>query len=1199
MYKKSVLSCFLLSACFGLLEVLPAKAASLELVPEWGASGVPTNVSMYVYVPDSVVENPPILVLLHYWGGTASSVFAQAEWGGIVAAADQYGFIMVVPERSSDCWDYGSTQSLTHDGGGETHAIAQMVQYAISTYQANADRVYVTGDSCGGMMTQAMLGVYPDIFKAGVALAGVPIGGAWAPIEHTVQEWGDLARACYPEYSGPRPRVQLWHGTADDLVNYTNHLESIMQWSNVLGLDPDPTYTTTESIAGITNQWTHRVWKDENGASLLDAWADIGGDHGPSDALFLAEYVIPFLGLDKVGPVDPGPASQPDPWQSVDIGSVGLLGSASITGGTFTVTGSGADIWGNSDAFRYVYTAVTGDCSLVAHIVSQDNTDPWAKGGIMIRSSLADGAPNALVGVTPGNGLSFQWRSVSDGDTGFDNSGTTGLGAPYWIKLVRSGDSFTAYRSVDGTNWLTQGSPQTISMGSTVYVGLAVTAHNSSQLCTAVFDQVSISGDVPSVAGKNPIFRDAFTADPAPLVVGDTVYVYTGHDEGTNFYEMTEWLCYSSTNLLDWTAHGPIMNPGDFSWSDGSATAWASQVIERNGQYFLYATVQHDATQGGKAVGVAVSSSPTGPFVDARGSALVTDGMTTGGDAWDDIDPTIFKDDDGSYWLGWGHGTFYLAKLKDNLTELDGAIQSFSLPDYTEGPWLFKRNDLYYMAYPSIDSVNGGSERTAYATAPAVTGPWTYQGLITGTAQNSYTIHPGIIEVRNQWYFFYHNATLSLDGVGGSSFRRSVCVEYMDFNPDGTIRPVVQTVAGVSMLRTRPTDLVAEDAAGDVQLGWNTVPGATNYVVRRSSVSGGPYSVIGSTTSPDYLDAGASETRYYYVVSAVVDGSETLNSAETTLDFPMLAGSVIGTSGSWGDSGDTIDKVFDGNLGTFFDAPVGNGAWVGLDFGAGTSNVIAQVKYCPRSGFESRMVGGVFQGANQSDFSDAVTLYTVSALPVSGVFTAVDISNTSAFRYVRFLSPDNGFSNVAELEFHGYPYAEPAPSVPTGLGATAVSDSQIDLSWTASANAASYNVKRSIISGGPYATVASNVVAVTYIDTSGLSAGTCFYYVVSAVNAGEESGNSNETNAVPSAVISSDEYFIADHALVSGSNLTLTVSNSVPGHDYQLWASDDLTTPDWQPVGVGQAGSGSALEFNIPVEGSSTNRYFKLDVQRQ
>ncbi len=356
--KKGLpLFCFLLAACVGLLTPLQTKAASLELVPEWGASGVPTNVSMYVYVPDSVVENPPILVLLHYWGGTASSVFPQAEWGGIVAAADQYGFMMVVPERSSDCWDYGSTKSLTHDGGGETHAIAQMVQYAISTYHANADRVYVTGDSCGGMMTQAMLGVYPDMFKAGAALAGVPIGGAWAPIEHTAQEWGDLARACYPEYSGPRPRVQLWHGTADELVNYTNHLESIMQWSNVLGLDPDPTSTTTETIEGITNQWTHRVWKDENDAVLLDAWADIEGDHGPSDALFLAEYVIPFLKLDYVGPYDPISPRSVTFYQDYNYGGAA---SQSVSAGRYTTDQLAAlgmpDDWASSVRIAGGYT---------------------------------------------------------------------------------------------------------------------------------------------------------------------------------------------------------------------------------------------------------------------------------------------------------------------------------------------------------------------------------------------------------------------------------------------------------------------------------------------------------------------------------------------------------------------------------------------------------------------------------------------------------------------------------------------------------------------------------------------------------------------------------------------------------------------------------------------------------------------------
>ncbi len=135
----------------------------------------------------------------------------------------------------------------------------------------------------------------------------------------------------------------------------------------------------------------------------------------------------------------------------------------------------------------------------------------------------------------------------------------------------------------------------------------------------------------------------------------------------------------------------------------------------------------------------------------------------------------------------------------------------------------------------------------------------------------------------------------------------------------------------------------------------------------------------------------------------------------------VLSGTVIGTEGSYNNSDSTIDKVFDNDFNTSFDAPNGNGAWVGLDFGDGSACSITQIKYCPRATFESRMVGGVFQGANQPDFSDAVTLGTVSAQPASGVFTSLNIANTSAFRYVRFLSPDNGFGNVAELEFYGYP----------------------------------------------------------------------------------------------------------------------------------------------------------------------------------
>lgn len=124
---------------------------------------------------------------------------------------------------------------------------------------------------------------------------------------------------------------------------------------------------------------------------------------------------------------------------------------------------------------------------------------------------------------------------------------------------------------------------------------------------------------------------------------------------------------------------------------------------------------------------------------------------------------------------------------------------TIDLPDFAEGPWLLKRGAHYYLAYASIDEDEPGDERIAYAMAPAVTGPWSYQGLITGETRKSYTIHPGTAEFNGQWYFFYHDALLTIGDLEGADGRRAVAAEYLCFNDDGTIRPVEQTDAGVSV----------------------------------------------------------------------------------------------------------------------------------------------------------------------------------------------------------------------------------------------------------------------------------------------------------------------------------------------------------------------------------------------------------------
>ena len=304
--------------------------------------------------------------------------------------------------------------------------------------------------------------------------------------------------------------------------------------------------------------------------------------------------------------------------------------------------------------------------------------------------------------------------------------------------------------------------------------------------------------------GNNPVFRDVFTADPAAMVVGDTVYVYVGHDAAKpgQFFVMPEWLCYSSTDMQTWTPHGPVMRPEDFSFARPDV-AWAAHMTEKDGKYYFYTTLRRN-NNNEHCIGVAVSDSPLGPFKDARGTPLITDGMTTDSSRPNaDIDPTVFIDDDGTAWMMWGNGDFYLVKLKPNMIELDGPIRKIPHKNVAEGPWLFKRGGLYYNVY-AADVPGNPPEKIAYATAETITGPWTYRGLVTGSAKKGFTIHPAVIEFKGQWYFFYHDGSNEINGQPGGDCRRSVCLEYLYFNEDGTIKPIVQTQEGVSLKAESP-----------------------------------------------------------------------------------------------------------------------------------------------------------------------------------------------------------------------------------------------------------------------------------------------------------------------------------------------------------------------------------------------------------
>lgn len=322
---------------------------------------------------------------------------------------------------------------------------------------------------------------------------------------------------------------------------------------------------------------------------------------------------------------------------------------------------------------------------------------------------------------------------------------------------------------------------------------------------------------------SNPIITDVYTADPAALVHNNKVYIYTGHDESTNeSYAMHEWLVFSSDDMLSWTPHPVPLRVTDFSWA--ARDAWAGQVIERNGKFYWYICAQHRSI-GGKAIGVAVADNPTGPFRDARGTALVTNNMTTQytGISWDDIDPTVFIDDDGQAYMFWGNTQCYYAKLKENMIELDGPIMPVHLPSFTEAPWVHKRGDWYYLTYSQFFP-----EKTAYAMSKNINGPWEFKGILNEVAGNSNTNHHAIIVFNNQWYFVYHNGSLP---TAGGSYRRSVCIDYLYYNEDGSLKRVQMTSEGVSNPPVTSVRINRANDRSDIRIYPNPAKGKINYSI--------------------------------------------------------------------------------------------------------------------------------------------------------------------------------------------------------------------------------------------------------------------------------------------------------------------------------------------------------------------------------
>jgi acetylxylan esterase len=409
---------------FGYFQAAPpAQAASLVQVTNFGEN--PSNLQMYIYVPNNVTASPPILVALHQCTGSGPGFYSGTQFASL---ADQYGFIVVYPSvtRSGSCWDVSSSQALTRNGGSDPVGILSMVTYTEQHYGGNPSQVYVTGASSGAMMTNVMLGDYPDVFKAGAAFMGVPFGcfytgtvDGWnsacaqGQVSMTPQAWGDEVRNADPGYSGPRPRVQLWHGTADTTLNYNNFGEEIKQWTNVLGVSQTPSSTDTPQPG-----WTRTRYDNNSGTVEVEAYSIAGAGHVlPENGM--AAYAISFFGLNGSTPPASPPPTTPPPASPPPASSCHVTYTrTSEWAGGFVANVTISDTGSNTINGWKLTFAMPGDQVL---------TSAWS--ATVSQSGQQVTATNASYdgSISPGGNVSFglqgTWASNDSAPSGFSLNG--------------------------------------------------------------------------------------------------------------------------------------------------------------------------------------------------------------------------------------------------------------------------------------------------------------------------------------------------------------------------------------------------------------------------------------------------------------------------------------------------------------------------------------------------------------------------------------------------------------------------------------------------------------------------------------------------------------------------------------------------------------------------------------------------------
>jgi glucosylceramidase len=859
------------------------------------------------------------------------------------------------------------------------------------------------------------------------------------------------------------------------------------------------------------------------------------------------------------------------PWTQQDIGSVGTAGvggNAGDSGGTVVLGGAGSDIWNSADAFRFAWVPLNGDGSITARVASMEETSPWAKAGLMIRESLAANSAYVNIVVTPVNGVSVQSRA----STGAAATGTTvsNLFAPRWLKLTRSGSTFTGYHSMDGVTWTQTAAPVTVAMGANVSIGLALCSGQTSALNLAEFDGISAPG--------LPLPRPPTPAKPEALAGNSTVNLAWSPAAYATGYEV-------SRATFSGGPYTPLATVSTTGFADAAAT---------NDTTYYY-VIRATNASGGSAPTAEVSATPRSSYLPAgwinrdigtvglAGSVSLTAGVYTiqaaGVGVWSAADGFNY-----SYLSASGDGS--MTVRVDSLTNVNYYA--------TKSGLMFRSSAAADAAYAFVAVTPAGEVKFEYRSAAGT------------SAASQGSLYAGV----PRWLRLERagNILRAFSSANGSAWTQVGGDLNLDFSGDfiagiavSANNTTTRTTSGLSQLSVTgfsgpltPGNLTASAGLDGVRLTWDAVATATGYRVKRMASGESTYTVVGTVSTPGFVDTTVSNrTTYTYVVTALNlegEGSPANPVSVTTNLAPLpaawsdsdigsvgLAGSADHGAGAFtvrgsGNSLTGSSDSFNACSLTLSGAVTFTARVADVGSASGAARVGIMLRESTATGARFAYVGvspgGLVEFRNRTGSGGNVTVgatatgqslprylrLTVTRSSKRSTFTAYHSANGSSWTQLGssfqisnvpssvlgalvVCSMDNTTLHTAVFD-QVSATGQTATTAPTGFTATGT-PSGIDLAWVAPVAASGYRVKRATVSGGPYVTIAQPTVT-GHVDED-VASNVTYYYVVSSTNSFGESVNSSEVSAVRQTVSPPD---IPLKVLILGNSQALNASEA-------------------------------------------------------